>query len=90
MKIFIVCARLCHGGAERVAATLANGFEAKGHEVTLLTNLFEEQSYEIANGVNVVNLVSQNHNRFSKWLGAIRIIRQQIKAERPDVIIGIM
>lgn len=90
MKIFIVCARLCHGGAERVAATLANGLEEKGHEVTLLTNLFEEQSYEIANGVNVVNLVSQNHNRFSKWLGAIRIIRQQIKAERPDVIIGIM
>ena len=90
MKIFIVCARLCHGGAERVAATLANGLEKKGHEVTLLTNLFEEQSYEIANGVNVVNLVSQNHNRFSKWLGAIRIIRQQIKAERPDVIIGIM
>lgn len=90
MKIFIVCARLCHGGAERVAATLANGLEEKGHEVTLLTNLFEEQSYEIANGVNVVNLVSQNRNRFSKWLGAIRIIRQQIKAERPDVIIGIM
>ena len=90
MKIFIVCARLCQRGAERVAATLANGLEEKGHEVTLLTNLFEEQSYEIANGVNVVNLVSQNHNRFSKWLGAIRIIRQQIKAERPDVIIGIM
>lgn len=90
MKIFIVCARLCHGGAERVAATLANGFEEKGHRVTLLTNLFEEKSYEIANDVNVVNLVNRDRNKLSKWLGALRIVRKHIKAERPNVVIGVM
>ena len=33
MKILIVCPRLCHGGAERVAVELANGFAIKGIEV---------------------------------------------------------
>ena len=42
MKIAIVCSRLGYGGAERVAVMWANGFAARGYEVILISNLFEE------------------------------------------------
>lgn len=44
MKICIVCPRLCHGGAERVAVSLANGFVGRGHEVIFFADLYEEQT----------------------------------------------
>ena len=42
MKILIVCPRLGHGGAERVAVTLANGFVEHGYNVVMMSNLFDE------------------------------------------------
>ena len=90
MKIFIVCPRLCHGGAERVAVTLANGFVSKGYDVVFFADLFEEQTYVLDDAVKVLNLVSSIKNKIRKWGSAIRIIRKAIKKEKPDVIIGIM
>ena len=90
MKILIVCPRLCHGGAERVAVTLANGFIQRGHQVSFLTDLFEEQTYQLDEAVQVKNLVAVSTPKYKKWLSAIRIVRMVIKKERPDVMIGIM
>ena len=47
MKICIVTSCLRNGGAERVAASLANGFVAHGHDVMVLTNLYEKQVYKL-------------------------------------------
>ncbi len=90
MKICIVCPRLCHGGAERVAVTLANGFIRRGHQVVFLTDLYEEQTYQLDEAVLVKNLVAVSNPKYKKWLSAIRIVRSVIKKERPDVMIGIM
>ena len=90
MKICIVCPRLCHGGAERVAVSLANGFVQRGHEVMFFADLYEEQTYVLDDMVQVMNLVSQTNNKLKKWGGAIRLLRRQLKKKRPDVIIGIM
>ena len=92
MKIFIVCPRLCHGGAERVAVSLANGFVQRGHEVMFFADLYEEQTYVLDDMVQVMNLVPQTNNKLKKWCGAIRILRKQLKMkkDKPDVIIGIM
>lgn len=90
MKICIVCPRLCHGGAERVAVTLANGFIHRGHQVVFLTDLYEEQTYQLDEAVLVKNLVAVSNPKYKKWLSAIRIVRSVIKKERPDVMIGIM
>lgn len=90
MKICIVCPRLCHGGAERVAVSLANGFVARGHEAFFFADLFEEQTFVLHNAVKVRNLVPQTNNKLLKWGGAIRLLRKQLKKNRPDVIIGIM
>ena len=90
LKILIVCPRLCHGGAERVAVTLANGFIDRGHKVSFYSDLYEEQSYVLDDKVTLYNLVSKPYPKISKWISAVRILRNAIKKEKPDVIIGIM
>lgn len=90
MKICIVCPRLCHGGAERVAVSLANGFVARGHEVIFFADLYEEQTFALDESIQLLNLVPQSNNKLKKWGGAIRILRTQLKKDKPDVIIGIM
>ena len=90
MKIMIVCPRLCHGGAERVAVLLANGFVGCGHEVVFLSDLFEEQTYRLDSAVLVENLVSVPKPKSWKWLSSLWILRRVMKRERPDVVIGIM
>lgn len=90
MKIFIVCPRLCHGGAERVGVTLANGMHGKGHDVTVLADLFEPQTYQLDEGIKIRNLVPQTGNKGRKWGGAVLILRRWLKRDRPDVIIGVL
>lgn len=90
MKICIVCPRLCHGGAERVAVSLANGFAEKEHHVSFLSDLFEEKTYVLNSSVVLLNLVSRPHPKIIKWLSAIFILRKWLKKEQPDAIIGIM
>lgn len=90
MKLLFVCPRLCHGGAERVAVSLANGFVRRGHEVVFFADLYEEQTYVLDDAVQVRNLVPQTSNKLKKWGGAIKILRMQMKNDKPDVLIGIM
>lgn len=90
MKIFIVCPRLCYGGAERVAVSLANGFVSRGHQVQMMSNLYDEITFHVDEDVILSNLVSSNKNKIIKWLSAIINIRNVCKKEKPDVIIGIM
>lgn len=90
MKILVVVARLCHGGAERVGVTLANGLCKKGHEVTVMADLYGPQTYALDGGVKVLNLVPQTNNKLKKWGGAILKVRKELKRNHPDVIIGIM
>lgn len=90
MKICIVCPRLCHGGAERVAVALANGFVGRGHEVIFFADLYEEQTFVLHDAVKLQNLVPQTDSKFKKWVGGIRLLRMQLKKDKPDVMIGIM
>ena len=90
MKIYIVCGKLNHGGAERVAVVLANGFVERGHQVTIVSNLYEEVTYKIDKRVQQKNLVATNHQKLKKWFSATDILRGYLKKDKPDVIIGIM
>ena len=90
MKIAIVCSRLCFGGAERVAVIWANGFMRKEHNVVLISNLFEEQTYYVDQRITLCNLVSAKTNKIKKWCSAIWNVRRIVREERPDVIIGVM
>lgn len=90
MNIYIVSSRLCDGGAERVAVTLANGLTEKGHHVTLVSNLFLPKTYSVGEKVVVRNLVRRNKGKIGKWLGAVRLMRGYLKQDKPDVVIGVM
>ena len=76
MNILIVCPRLCHGGAERVAVCLANGFVDRGHNVKFMADLFEEQTYTLDNRVKLVNLISTNDSK-KKWGGSLKKVRKE-------------
>ena len=90
MKIFIVCSNLRFGGAERVAAILANGFYDRRYEVIIVTNLFEKINYPLNQGIITEDLVSTNDNIIKKWVSSIFLLRKQIKHHQPDVVIAIM
>lgn len=90
MKILIVCSNLCFGGAERVAANLANGFNCYGYKVIVVTNLFEKVNYSLQKGILLESLVSTNKNKLRKWGSSLYLLRKQIKKHQPDIIIGIM
>jgi len=70
--------------------SLANGLVQRGHEVLFFADLYEEQTYVLDDMVQVMNLVPQTNSKLKKWGGAIRILRKQLKKDKPDVIIGIM
>ena len=90
MKIFIVCSRLGYGGAENVAVMWANGFAEKGHDVTLLSNLYEDITFSINENVRKCNLITAINPKWKKWFSAISTIRQFAKKDKPDVIICVM
>lgn len=90
MRIVIVCSRLCYGGAERVAVTLANGFHRNGHEVVVVSNLFEPVTYQLDDGIIIEKLVSVNHNKLKKWLSSFVNVRKVLKNRKPDVILGVL
>ncbi|MGP1590643.1 MAG: glycosyltransferase family 4 protein [Prevotella sp.] len=90
MNIFILCPRLCYGGAERVGVVLANGLAEKGHKITMISNLFEPITYSLNSNINLLPLVKTNTNKLKKWSSCISLVRQHIKKEQPDIIIGIL
>ena len=90
MKIFIVCNNLGGGGAERVGVNLANGFTQKGHQVFIVTDIYMPANYEVDESIIILPLCKQYASKKSKWIQAIKNIRKYAKAERPDVIIGVM
>ncbi len=90
MKVFIVQSHLGGGGAERVGVLLANGFAARGNQVSLATGLSAPQNYIPSSNVKLFNIITRHGNVILKWLCAIRELRVLLKKERPDVIIGIM
>lgn len=90
MKIFVVCTRLCYGGAERVGVLLANGLARRGHEVTVVANLLDDITYQLDGNIRKLPLVSTNKNKLKKWIGAFPLMRRHLKRYRPDVVVGIL
>ena len=90
MKIFVVCSRLGYGGAEHVAVMWANGFVERGHDVTLISNLYEEITFKIDERIKVRNLISSVDSKTKKWGGAVKNFRKLAKETQPDVIISVM
>lgn len=89
MRIFIVCNNLGGGGAERVAVNLANGLSRHGHEVWIITDIYQKASYPVDGKVVVLPLCNDTTSKL-KWLGSIARIRRFARQNHPDVVIGFM
>lgn len=80
---------MSYGGAERVGVMLANGLSVS-HSVYLISNTFEESTYEVESSVQLLPLFSSISSKIDKWASTLPNIRKYAKTYRPDVIIGIM
>ena len=90
MKIGIVQVALSHGGAEQVGVMLANGFRQHENDTFILTDLNEPVVYRVNDNIPVYDFAGKKAKALIKWIRAIKNIRQTIKKESPDVVIGIM
>ena len=88
MKIFVVCNRLCYGGAERVGVTIANGLFGRGHDVYVVADLFMPVTYELKAGIHVLNLYREE--KYAKQLSSFTLLRAYLRQYHPDVVVGIM
>jgi glycosyltransferase involved in cell wall biosynthesis len=83
------------GGAERVAATLANAWVARGDEVTLVPTFSGRGScfYNLSDKVNVVFLADLVRNKKKSLFNRIQrlfALRTIFSQQRPDVVISFL
>lgn len=90
MRIFVVCNRLCYGGAERVGVTIANGLFGRGYEVYVVADLFMPVTYKLRPGIKVLNLYREGKGKYAKQLSSFKLLRSYLKQYHPDLMIGIM
>lgn len=96
-KIVIIVHNLTGGGAERVASLWANGFNARGYDVTVIIyDYFAPITYKLNENVKLINIGNHSKNRlirvfYNRFLKpTTNSIRNTIKAIQPDYIIGVM
>lgn len=90
IKVLIVVPTLSGGGAERVASIWANGLQR--YTQCLLLCLYPVQNeYFLSNNVLRHNLYeSETKYRLAKNVEKIRLLRNYLKKEKPDIIIPLV
>lgn len=96
MKILFFIHSLRSGGAERVTVNLANYWVDKGWDIGIVTLVPQSQDfYRLHPKVRriALNLAGESPNFFCGAIANLRrlvAIRKVLRAERPDVVIGMM
>ena len=88
MRMLFICDTMGSGGAERVIATLSNGFVEKGHSVSILmlSSVATESFYELNSQISLLTLTN-NESRFFK---KAKQIRRAVIENKPDVVISFL
>lgn len=91
MKILFLTSSMETGGAERVAALLANAWTEQGHEVTLMPTFSGrgDCAFPLSDSVDLrflADIAPPNAGRLSR----LRTLRAFIRSAQPDVIISFM
>jgi len=95
-RIVIVVSSISTGGAERVAATMANAWLERGHQVWLVSTYLGPRtvSYPLHPGVSVLFLsettLGSGQSRWPRVLRKTRALRRILLTLRPDVIISFL
>lgn len=88
MKIMFVCDTMGSGGAERVIATLSNGFVKNGHNVSILmiSSDAKESFYKLDKEISLINLTNENLGFFKK----AKLLKKTILSNKPDIVISFL
>jgi glycosyltransferase involved in cell wall biosynthesis len=94
-KILLLTSSMESGGAERVAASLANAWTMRGEEVTLMATFSGRGSsaYKLHDSVNLVylaDMVSGRRKSLLNQIGRLSALRRFISAAGPDVIVSFL
>ncbi|PKP88633.1 MAG: glycosyltransferase family 4 protein [Alphaproteobacteria bacterium HGW-Alphaproteobacteria-17] len=91
MKILFLISSMGGGGAERVAALLANSWTRRGDDVTLMTTFSErgECVYRLDEGVQL-EFLSDHCEANTGRVQRLRTMRRFIRRSRPDVIVSFL
>lgn len=80
------------GGAERVVSTLAGLFAEHGYEVSITTEWYADEEYELAPGIKRVHVGlregDEKRGRWEKFRLRIQYLRTFLKEEQPDVCVS--
>ncbi|HOP11171.1 MAG TPA: glycosyltransferase family 4 protein [Oscillospiraceae bacterium] len=63
MRVLLYINSLSNGGAERVMSVLANGLNAHGHDIVLITDYYRGNEYQIPDSVERIVLVGKFEER---------------------------
>ncbi|NBI72351.1 glycosyltransferase family 4 protein [Clostridiaceae bacterium] len=88
MKIAILINSLQGGGAERVAATLANQFSRMGNEVMIWLFNPEGRAYRIEETVSLHVLQAESEKRLIRIVKRALSCRKEAVCEKPDVLLA--
>ncbi len=94
-KIILLVSSMGSGGAERVAATLANAWTVRGDKVTLMPTFSGHGDcfYELSPEVRLIylaDLVSSRERTLANQIDRLRTLRRFIATERPDVVVSFL
>jgi GalNAc-alpha-(1->4)-GalNAc-alpha-(1->3)-diNAcBac-PP-undecaprenol alpha-1,4-N-acetyl-D-galactosaminyltransferase len=94
-KIILLVSSMASGGAERVAATLANAWTVRGDQVTLMPTFSGRGDcfYELSPKVSLTylaDLVSSRGRTWANQIDRLRALRRFIATEQPDVVISFL
>ena len=80
------------GGAERVVSTLAGLFAEHGYEVSITTEWYADEEYQLAPGIKRVHVGlrdgDETKGRWTKFRLRIRYLREFLETEKPDVCVS--
>ena len=88
MKILFICDTLGSGGAERVIATLSNGFVERGNNVSILmlSNESNGSFYSLNKSIELSNLGLESGG----FLKKAKAIRKYVLNKKPDIVISFL
>ena len=87
-KIVIVAHGLSDGGAERVAANLANNFAKQGYEVSFIAAYSSERQYKLEDKISYQYIDVKEKNKLQKLVKRSVMIKKEINKIKPDIVIS--
>ncbi|MGV3216515.1 glycosyltransferase [Clostridium perfringens] len=87
-KIIFITGFLSNGGSERVISVLADEFQKRNHDVSVITVYGAKNDYLFNKKVKIYPINHKSKNKFLKIINIILGIKNILKKEDPDVVIS--